>query len=619
MQNTSVEYREQINKVVRNPSKIRVQFDLFDPQSEESAIIGSTNNSPYSSTTQLKLGTPVVSRYDTLEHNSFVLDSTKHQLSNGTYPIYQGYVSNSFSDSNCVLSVPPKLEITYGVGEYYQFYGFTIRFDELNGEYCSDITLKVYDDGVVVKSITANPVGTSYVFMEVLPEHNKIEIEFNKTSLPNRRVKVSGIAMGIVEVYDDAMIESAEYKQTCDPLSLTQPVTTFNFTFLDIENKYNPENPDSLYNFIEAGQRMKCEIGYELDNGETEWMLLVNNILTGKTQFSSTSVIPRMTINTENILESLNQVYEFSKWWWQGRSLYDLAVDILDLYGLQYELDASLNNYITFTPLPINTVRNLLQIIANAGMCKLIVDRSGKIIIHKEDSLVLYDVNDEIIFDSLDSPLETLHSGNYDLYFKNENMYKTPTITKIPKLRNLIVNYSNYSFGADIPVELCKIEITNTVFQTIFIQHGLAKEIALELENVTVTTQDKRANGTFVTCKVTGSGVGSIKVYGVPITITTLSKSIPFNALGEDLNTGNILLSNEQHATEYANWVANNVLRQNTFIVENRGYPELDCLDEVFVETLYNPNLLATVIENSLSYNGTITGVTKLLGHMMEV
>ena len=56
------------------------------------------------------------------------------------------------------------------------------------------------------------------------------------------------------------------------------------------------------------------------------------------------------------------------------------------------------------------------------------------------------------------------------------------------------------------------------------------------------------------------------------------------------------------------------VNRRLEYDFDDRGFPEVDVGDNVTINTLYTDYFEADVLSTSLSYNGTISGKTKLLG-----
>ena len=73
------------------------------------------------------------------------------------------------------------------------------------------------------------------------------------------------------------------------------------------------------------------------------------------------------------------------------KSLYDLAEEVLEDAELSalvnpilpWVIDESLKDIYTNAPLPIDTHKNCLQLIANAGMCKFYTDHNGTIRLEK--------------------------------------------------------------------------------------------------------------------------------------------------------------------------------------------------------------------------------------------
>jgi len=585
MYNVSEQYKIDINKLVRNPSYIKVRFGIVDPQAKDDASIVGTSNAPYSDASNIKIENVVAFRYDTLEHNTFFLDNSKHKLADDVYTEFQGYVSGSFSNVNCEFQSPPSLIVTYPTA--YEYAGLTFNFDEVRSEFSSEVLLEYYLSNVKIGEYTILPNRWDYVMKTPVPLHDELRITFKKTNLPYKRAKLSYIAFGIIETYEDDRVVEAEQHRKVDVLSTVLPIGDFKFTFLDILNEYNPENPSGLYQYMEQRQPVTFEYGYQLDSGDIEWVLGGINYSTGKVLFDSNGRIPKVTITTNNTIQYLDSVYREGLYYPMGRTLYELAQDLLDKESVLYTLDPVLNDYITYAPLPIDTVKNNLQLIANASMSTLDVDRDGKITISRS-------------FES---------NGQTDFKFTKENSYNIPTVNKLPPLRNLVT--ANYTYTVKTTSEeIAKIDISGANNTEYFLEYNLATDVSISVTGLTVVGSPQYfARG----CYITLTGNGTVTITGKLIDVAEVNYVKNFNLNGVDCTITNELITDSTWTKTYADWVGGVLLLNNEYSIENRGYPELDPVDKVTVDTFYTLDLNTFLTENRISYNGALKGFTKLI------
>lgn len=607
----SEQYKEQIQQQIRNPSFVRVTFGIIDPQAKDGAIILDDSSAPYSDSSFVKNETVIETRYDTLEHNQFILDNnSKHILGGASYGLYQGYVSGSVSDSDGYFLTPPVLSVTYDTT--YDLAGVSLNFDEVRGDYCSEVRIVAYLSGAKVHDVTYDNLSIFFTSTQGVPNHDLLEVHFLRTSLPYKRVKLSYIGFGITKIYDDSVLINTEQNRKVDILSTVLPVGDFSFTFLDTSNEYNPENPVGLYQYLEELQPVRFEYGYELNDGTTEWILGGNNYTTGEVQFDSGNAIPKVTIKTNNALAYLDDIYFKGSYNPTGRTLYNLALDVLDGTGVSYDIDNSLNDITSFAPLPKDTVRNCLQLIANASMCTLDVSRTGAVQIKKAYSLEeLIDSLDSPIIDVLDSQLFVLgQNGQTDFKFDKSNYYKSPKVDRIPPLKNVITSYRTFT-PKTTSENLATVDVVSANQTQFFFDYDLAKDVVLSAgTGLTVNVAPVYyAYG----CLVTLTGTGAVTITGKKIDVAENTITQNYNLTGNDCVVSNELITNSLLAKNYALWVGGVLTLKNEYNFENRGFPELDPMDKLYLETLYTPNQKVILTENKIVYSGALKGTSKMI------
>lgn len=97
----------------------------------------------------------------------------------------------------------------------------------------------------------------------------------------------------------------------------------------------------------------------------------------------------------------------------------------------------------------------------------------------------------------------------------------------------------------------------------------------------------------------------------VTITETPYTKNI--NELGTDLQISNQLIDNETDCSRYCTEMGNYYKMRNSYAFDDRGFPALDILDVVSLDTNYTVSGSAYIIEQKIEFDGTLKGTTKLL------
>jgi len=580
MYNVSTEYKEQINNKVRNPSHMRVKFGITDPDAISDMSLSDTSSVAFSDVTGIKHDTNVDLYYDTLEHNQFILDSA-HELATESYGRYQAYVSGYMSDENCEFQNKPQVIVDYT--EEFKFAGLSLTFDSIRGDYCSEINLKCYSGLSVVHDATYYPNESFFTIKDSLPLHDKAILTFNKSSLPYKRVRLQYMTFGLTKIVTDDVIVNTTQHRKVDLMSTVLPKGDFNFTFLDINGEYDPDNPDGLFKYLEELQPVKFEYGYELDSGLIEWQQGGQNFTSGEVSVDSSGKIGKVTFKTNNSLSYLNEQFITGVYPSAPVSLYDLAESLMSGTGIQYDFDSSLHSITTNSPLPNKPVKELLQLISNAGRCVLDVDREGKVVMYKRNSIV------------------------EDFHYDFGNMTTPPRTKKYPPLRN--VNASFYTYNVDTSAsELLNTSVVAPTQREMYLEYDMSTEHSISVTGtlVVIGTPTYYSAG----CVVNLSGTGDVSISGKKITVSESTISKNYNANGEDCYIKNELITSETDASHYSDFIANVLQMKNEYSFNDRGFPEVDMVDKVYLDTLFSTNLEMYVTEIKMTYNGTLKSTT---------
>ena len=576
---------EQLKKPKRNLGFLKVKFNIVDP--ETNPDLSSNSEEIFSDLDNIKETTiPQTKNYATLEKNFWLLNDS--QPIYGSEELEQTYVSSYMSDKNCLFSDKACITLTSNV--YLTTLGLTMVFDSIDKNYAKKLKVKAYRDSTMImdKDYTLSSYSDRLIFAdnEELVRWNKIEIYFIESSLPYRRIRINQLLFGIMETYTDENLISAESKEKTTMINSELPTHTFKFTIDNMNKLFNPDNPQGWYRYILQQQPISYEWGYQLDDGTIEWILGGKMLLTGSVEVGENQV----SFSTTSLINYLTKVYKKGVYNSSGRSLYDLAVDVLEdsnIDSSQYNLWSGLKSIKTDAPLPKLEARQLLQIIATTGNCILFTNRENVINIQPFN----YVLNPD--------------GMKYDFITSN------PVVKVQSELHNTIIYINHYSKEDNVS-ELFKnesLEIAGT--KTIEIEYDLATDISATITGGTIVSANYY--GRYAVLKITNTGEDtiSLKVSGKKINNSQTIDSKQFNDDGENIEYKNDLITQmveSSKETKLKDFIGNWYNNRNIYSFENRGDIVKDTREIIPIETDFSNSLIGYLVENNINYDGAWSG-----------
>lgn len=576
---------EQLKKPKRNLGFLKVKFNIVDP--ETNPDLSSNSEEIFSDLDNIKETTiPQSKNYATLEKNFWLLNDS--QPIYGSEELEQTYVSSYMSDKNCLFSDKACITLTSSV--YLTTLGLTMVFDSIDKNYAKKLKVKAYRDSTMImdKDYTLSSYSDRLIFAdnEELVRWNKIEIYFIESSLPYRRIRVNQLLFGIMETYTDENLISAESKEKTTMINSELPTHTFKFTIDNMNKLFNPDNPQGWYRYILQQQPISYEWGYQLDDGTIEWILGGKMLLTGSVEVGENQV----SFSTTSLINYLTKVYKKGVYNSSGRSLYDLAVDVLEdsnIDSSQYNLWSGLKLIKTDAPLPKLEARQLLQIIATTGNCVLFTNRENVINIQPFN----YVLNPD--------------GMSYDFITSN------PVVKVQSELHNTIIYINHYSKEDNVS-ELFKnesLEITGT--KTIEIEYDLATDISATITGGTIVNANYYGRYAILKITNTGEDTISLKVSGKKINNSQTIDSKQFNDDGENIEYKNDLITQmveSSKETKLKDFIGNWYNNRNIYSFENRGDIVKDTREIIPIETDFSNSLIGYLVENNINYDGAWSG-----------
>lgn len=576
---------EQLKKPKRNLGFLKVKFNIVDP--ETNPDLSSNSEEIFSDLDNIKEATiPQSKNYATLEKNFWLLNDS--QPIYGSEELEQTYVSSYMSDKNCLFSDKACITLTSSV--YLTTLGLTMVFDSIDKNYAKKLKVKAYRDSTMImdKDYTLSSYSDRLIFAdnEELVRWNKIEIYFIESSLPYRRIRVNQLLFGIMETYTDENLISAESKEKTTMINSELPTHTFKFTIDNMNKLFNPDNPQGWYRYILQQQPISYEWGYQLDDGTIEWILGGKMLLTGSVEVGENQV----SFSTTSLINYLTKVYKKGVYNSSGRSLYDLAVDVLEdsnIDSSQYNLWSGLKSIKTDAPLPKLEARQLLQIIATTGNCILFTNRENVINIQPFN----YVLNPD--------------GMSYDFITSN------PVVKVQSELHNTIIYINHYSKEDNVS-ELFKnesLDITGT--KTIEIEYDLATDISATITGGTIVSANYYGRYAMLKITNTGEDTISLKVSGKKINNSQTIDSKQFNDDGENIEYKNDLITQmveSSKETKLKDFIGNWYNNRNIYSFENRGDIVKDTREIIPIETDFSNSLIGYLVENNINYDGAWSG-----------
>lgn len=582
MKATSAAYREQMASTGRNHSNVRIFYKQIDSLAAGDGTYADNGAVAYSEKSSVDTGYLPTATYAALEQDRFLLDGTQRLLPDSAPYQQEGFVSLALSDASGAFEINPIVTKTFV--QKHSIIGMTLTFDSVLNEYPKHIVVRFYNNDLLVQSISLESISASVVVIERrVPSFDKYSIEFVKMVLPYRRARLQSVMYGIERVFDDVIIEKTEQSTDIDPISRRLPTETFSFTIFDLEQRYNPENPNGEWEYIDVQSPVAIQYGYELNNGTIEWLAPDAYLLDGRPTVGDN----RATFRATGLIGYMTDTY------YKGttglKSLYDMAAEVLldadlpltDALENPWYIDPALDEIHTTAVLPIDTHRNCLQLIAHAGMCKLYTDSNGIVRLER-----------------MELPEAT---EDYTLNFSSA-MTK-PTVTKIEPLYGVnVLKYTGSIASATSEIHKSTFAVDGNA--SFYAEFTAAQDVAINI--VGGSLSDINIYARAVTAAIEATGEVTVTITGKQI--TTSASGMPYvvssDNRGETEIIENPLVTEDEHKKALEQHIADYLAFRVAYSLDYRGSPELQTGDLIYLQSQFTPKFPAMVLKHVVSYNG---------------
>lgn len=372
MKSVSNAYKVSMRAMLRNRSYVRITFGNVDTTAATDGEWESNGAANISEFDTVDYTFQYEQTYAALELNRWSLNGNTLIVPNsGT--VQDGFISSHMSNAEGDFDTPAV--ITREFTQTHSFPGLTLTFDTRQEEWPLEVTVDFYLNNAVVDTQTVSVTSTQIVVNTTAAEVDKVTITFG-SCLPYRRPRLESVLYGLNMQFTNRDIISTQQKHDVDPLSRRLPSETMQFTILDYEHNYDPDNPAGIYAFVDKNSPIEIQFGYELPDGTIEWLKSDKYVLNAKPSAQNNQA----TFSGTGLIGSLSGTFYKSKL--GSKSLYDMAEEVLLDAGLTlteqgenpWDIDESLKDMFTTAALPIDTHMNCLQLIAHAACCRLYTD-----------------------------------------------------------------------------------------------------------------------------------------------------------------------------------------------------------------------------------------------------
>lgn len=372
MKSVSNAYKASMKAMLRNRSYVRITFGNVDTTAATDGEWESNGAASISEFETVDYAYQYGDTYAALELNRWALDGKTLIVPTGK-AVQDGFISSLMSDAEGNFTTPPVITREFSLKHI--FPGLTLTFDTRQQEWPLEVTADFYLNGEVVDTQTVSITSVQTTITTTATEIDKVTITFDRC-LPYRRPRLENVLYGLNVQFVNKDIVSTQQKHDVDPLSRRLPTETMQFTILDYEHKYDPDNPAGIYAYVDKNSPIEIQFGYELPDGSVEWLKPDNYVLNAKPSAQNNQA----TFNGTGLIGSLTGTFYKSKL--GSKSLYNMAEEVLLDAGLTlteqgtnpWEIDEALKDMFTTAALPIDTHMNCLQLIAHAACCRLYTD-----------------------------------------------------------------------------------------------------------------------------------------------------------------------------------------------------------------------------------------------------
>ena len=369
-----------------------------------------------------------------------------------------------------------------------------------------------------------------------------------------------------------------------DPISRRLPTETLDFSVLDFNGIYDFTSPNYVISENDLNAKVEMKFGYKI-SGSIEWMSRDVYYLSSKPVYEN-KIAKFSCVKKLSILDKTFYKGVFTDSSYTYKALAEIVLIDAGLTSYQYELDNILSQYNSSAPLPIDSHKNLLQMIAHATGCALYTDYNDKIIIKQVNFL--------------SSPLD-FGLTQRDVKSNSEKITKIASVQKCESYRY------NYYETSSAQSTIYEESLTLNSLRDYHIEFPMSKNVSIKANGVEVSGEIYAQSADFrfnmvgdINIIAKGYEVKASKVLNSEIVSNdkTLQVCSIDNPIVTDYSVSAILAARTAYYLGF----------KNTTDFVYRGNPELDCLDMITYKNQFSENKKCLVLRNVINYKGFLSG-----------
>lgn len=322
--------------------------------------------------------------YATFEPNSWLLDGRQKFISDSSTKA--GFVSDVISDSNGDFSSPILLTIT--LDSTYTFEQLVrFSFSEISGDYCTELKVEYRNSSdVLIDDETYYP--DKYEYRAELPTKpiagvKYIRVYFYSTNRPYRHLRLLDIGFDEI-LFRGSEIKSASIVEEISRYSTELKSNSLEVSLFSPSGEFSVVNTTGVFSGLEEDQPADM---YEEIDGVTNYM---GRFYLDKFESPTPN---KMNLSLKDGISLLDKSkYLGGFFHWGTFSLYDqpehiysdeIIIEIMEAAGMNYEIDAELENIQMNGISRISSCRDALKQVLFSIGAYATCSRSNKILIHK--------------------------------------------------------------------------------------------------------------------------------------------------------------------------------------------------------------------------------------------
>ncbi len=441
---------------------------------------------------------------------------------NGTYQmmgddLIVGWWSDKGADSNGVYANKPYIELTFMMRPiiYWRIIG-----DKKLNQYPVNFTVQYKRNGEVVKTdtITEN-TDIEIVLAPRIEDITSIRLTIEKWSHPNAVAKILRFFEKVYENYDGNSLLSFEVGEEMCSSDGNYNINSDSMV-VNIYNEDRKFDKGYLRRLMLLDRKLYPYIGIE-KNGKIEYKPL-GVFYSDEWDIPQDSQWVKCTATDRLMRLQIKSYLGFPLV--ENVSLYEIAEDVFTKVGLsptEYKISDKLKDFVVaMALLPKTTGWDALQEIANAGLCKIFVDRENRIVITCEEDI---------------TELSSTEINPSNMFSHKSNM----TLTEFSNC--VSVDYSDISITDDI-IDVAELAIQLTPNEAKTLTLDYTSEIAYP----TATISQKSVLITFFE-----SGVNSCTCVVKNNTASTQTAVLTISGNAIEINTQTVTARDEESIKQY--------------------------------------------------------------------